>query len=254
MRARLARKLPRRMAKAGALILAAIVPLAACSTGGTTGGIGKTTYHGYVVPETALEQVPVGSSRDQVLIALGSPSTTADFGGEVERTVKMADGAILLVDAAEGPLPQTRFVLKKAIELSLPLIVVINKIDRQDARPDEVLSEIFDLFCDLEASDEQADFPTLYAVAKNGVAKYELTDTNQDLKPLLDNDIVSISTVIRQRKDGMMLFDQHLADLVREKKIEEATAYELVEDEAAFRRYIAGRLASADMGAILGGR
>jgi outer membrane protein assembly factor BamE (lipoprotein component of BamABCDE complex) len=84
MRTRLARKLPGATAKAGALIVAAIIPLAACSTdGGTTGGIGKTTYHGYVVPETALEQVPVGSSRDQVLIALGSPSTTADFGGEV---------------------------------------------------------------------------------------------------------------------------------------------------------------------------
>jgi outer membrane protein assembly factor BamE (lipoprotein component of BamABCDE complex) len=83
MRASLARQSPSAIAKAGALVFAAIIPLAACSTGGTTGGIGKTTYHGYVVPETALEQVPVGSSRDQVLIALGSPSTTADFGGEV---------------------------------------------------------------------------------------------------------------------------------------------------------------------------
>jgi GTP-binding protein len=121
-----------------------------------------------------------------VLINIIDTPGHADFGGEVERTVKMADGAILLVDAAEGPLPQTRFVLKKAIELNLPLIVVINKIDRQDARPDDVLSEIFDLFCDLEASDEQADFPTLYAVAKNGIAKYDLTDDNQNLKPLLD--------------------------------------------------------------------
>jgi outer membrane protein assembly factor BamE (lipoprotein component of BamABCDE complex) len=83
MRAHLARKLPTATARAGALVIATIIPLAACSTGGTTGGIGKTTYHGYVVPETALEQAPVGSSRDQVLIALGSPSTTADFGGEV---------------------------------------------------------------------------------------------------------------------------------------------------------------------------
>lgn len=79
----MARKLPTATARAGALVIATIIPLAACSTGGTTGGIGKTTYHGYVVPETALEQAPVGSSRDQVLIALGSPSTTADFGGEV---------------------------------------------------------------------------------------------------------------------------------------------------------------------------
>ena len=82
----------------------------------------------------------------------------ADFGGEVERTLMMADGALLLVDAAEGPLPQTRFVLSKALELGMPIIVVINKIDRQDARPDEVLNEVFDLFCDLEASDAQADF------------------------------------------------------------------------------------------------
>ncbi len=123
---------------------------------------------------------------EDVLINIIDTPGHADFGGEVERTVKMADGAILLVDAAEGPLPQTRFVLKKAIELGLPLIVVINKIDRQDARPDEVLSEIFDLFCDLEASDDQADFPTLYAVAKNGVAKVDLGDSNEDLRPLLD--------------------------------------------------------------------
>ena len=108
----------------------------------------------------------------------------SDFGGEVERTVKMADGAILLVDAAEGPLPQTRFVLNKAIELGLPILVVINKIDRADARPDEVLSEVFDLFCDLEASDAQADFPVLYAVGKQGIARRALDDGGQDLEPL----------------------------------------------------------------------
>ncbi len=110
----------------------------------------------------------------------------ADFGGEVERTLKMADGALLLVDAAEGPLPQTRFVLKKAIELRLPILVVINKIDRQDARPDDVLSEVFDLFCDLEASDSQADFPALYAIGKEGLARRELSDTNMDLVPLFE--------------------------------------------------------------------
>ena len=110
----------------------------------------------------------------------------ADFGGEVERTLQMADGAILLVDAAEGPLPQTRFVLKKAIELSLPIIVVINKIDRHDARPDDVLNEIFDLFCDLEASDEQAGFPILYAVGKHGIAKHKLDDSSVDLIPLFE--------------------------------------------------------------------
>jgi len=110
----------------------------------------------------------------------------ADFGGEVECTLKMADGALLLVDAAEGPLPQTRFVLKKAIELGLPILVVINKIDRHDARADEVLSEVFDLFCDLEANDEQADFPALYAIGKNGLARRELDDDNNDLVPLFE--------------------------------------------------------------------
>src|SRR5499433_1393774 len=92
----------------------------------------------------------------------------ADFGGEVERTLMMADGALLLVDAAEGPLPQTRFVLSKCLERGFSVIVVINKIDRQDARPHDVLSEVFDLFCDLEASDHQTDFPTLYAVGRDG--------------------------------------------------------------------------------------
>jgi GTP-binding protein len=117
----------------------------------------------------------------------------ADFGGEVERTLQMADGAILLVDAAEGPLPQTRFVLKKAIELSLPIIVVINKIDRQDARPDDVLNEIFNLFCDLEATDEQANFPVLYAIGKLGIAKRNLTDSSTDLVALFDAILEKVS-------------------------------------------------------------
>jgi GTP-binding protein len=110
----------------------------------------------------------------------------ADFGGEVERTLKMADGALLLVDAAEGPLPQTRFVLGKAIELGLPVIVIINKIDRNDARPDDVLNEVFDLFCELEASDAQTDFPCIYAIGKLGIAKKELGDTGENLVPLLE--------------------------------------------------------------------
>ena len=108
----------------------------------------------------------------------------ADFGGEVERTLMMADGAILLVDAAEGPLPQTRFVLKHALGLGMPVIVVINKIDRQDARPHDVLDEVFDLFVELEASDEQTDFPTLYAIGKDGIAKREVDDEDSDLEPL----------------------------------------------------------------------
>jgi GTP-binding protein len=110
----------------------------------------------------------------------------SDFGGEVERTLMMADGALLLVDAAEGPLPQTRFVLRKCLERDFPIIVVINKIDRQDARPHEVLTEVFDLFCDLEASDAQTDFPTLYAIGRDGVAKRELSDTSNDLVPLFE--------------------------------------------------------------------
>jgi len=110
----------------------------------------------------------------------------ADFGGEVERTLMMADGAMLLVDAAEGPLPQTRFVLRKALARGFPVIVVINKIDRADARPAEVLNEVFDLFCDLEASDAQADFPVLYAIGREGVSKRNLGDPNGDFKPLFD--------------------------------------------------------------------
>ncbi len=108
----------------------------------------------------------------------------ADFGGEVERTLMMADGALLLVDAAEGPLPQTRFVLHKALSLGMPIIVIINKIDRQDARPDEVLNEVFDLFCELEASDAQTDFPVIYAIGKHGVAKKSLDDPSDSLEPL----------------------------------------------------------------------
>ena len=110
----------------------------------------------------------------------------SDFGGEVERTLMMADAALLLVDAAEGPLPQTRFVLRKALARGFPVVLVINKIDRQDARPEDVLSEVFDLFCDLEASDVQADFATLYAIGKLGIARYNLSDTNTDLAPLMD--------------------------------------------------------------------
>jgi len=108
----------------------------------------------------------------------------ADFGGEVERTLRMVDGIMLLVDAAEGPLPQTRFVLSKALELNLPAIVVINKIDRDDQRAEEVLNEVYDLFIDLDASEEQIEFPVIYAVAKDGQCKADLNDELTDLKPL----------------------------------------------------------------------
>ncbi len=108
----------------------------------------------------------------------------ADFGGEVERTLRMVDGIMLLVDAAEGPLPQTRFVLSKAMALSLPAIVVINKIDRQDARPEQVLNEIYDLFIDLDAAEDQIEFPVIYAVAKGGRCTTDLKAPLTDLRPL----------------------------------------------------------------------
>jgi GTP-binding protein len=108
----------------------------------------------------------------------------ADFGGEVERVLKMADGALLLVDAAEGPLPQTRFVLRKAFEAGLRPIVVINKIDRPDARPTEVLNAVFDLFVELDADDATLDFPTIYASGREGIATTDLSVPPVDLKPL----------------------------------------------------------------------
>ncbi len=110
----------------------------------------------------------------------------ADFGGEVERTLKMVDGVLLLVDAAEGPLPQTKFVLKKSLDLGLKPIVVINKIDRKDARPNDVLNEVFDLFVSLGANDEQLDFAFVYAIAKQGIAKINLEDESDSLIPLFD--------------------------------------------------------------------
>ena len=110
----------------------------------------------------------------------------ADFGGEVERALSMADGAILLVDASEGPLPQTRFVLNKALEAGLKIILVINKIDRQDARPKEVLDEIYDLLIDLNATDDQLEFPLIYAVGREGIAQRTLQEAGRNLHLLLD--------------------------------------------------------------------
>src|SRR6478672_5890981 len=110
----------------------------------------------------------------------------ADFGGEVERTLAMVDGVMLLVDASEGPLPQTRFVLKKALEAKLTPIVCINKIDRPDARIAEVLDEIYDLFIDLDATEDQLDFPVVYTNARAGTATRHLTQPADNLKPLFD--------------------------------------------------------------------
>ena len=110
----------------------------------------------------------------------------ADFGGEVERTLSMVDGVMLLVDASEGPLPQTRFVLRKALERGLPPIVVLNKIDRPDARPQEVLNEVYDLFIDLDATEDQIEFPVLYTNARDGVASVDPAVRGEDLRPLFD--------------------------------------------------------------------
>lgn len=110
----------------------------------------------------------------------------ADFGGEVERVLKMVDGVVLVVDAYEGPMPQTKFVLRKALDLDLPAVVCINKIDRPDARPKEVVDEVLELFMDLDASDEQLEAPFVFASAKGGYAKKDLDDDSKDMKPLFD--------------------------------------------------------------------
>jgi GTP-binding protein len=121
-----------------------------------------------------------------ILINIVDTPGHADFGGEVERTLAMVDGVLLLVDASEGPLPQTRFVLRKALERRLTPIVVINKIDRPDARPQEVLNEIYDLFIDLDATEEQIDFPVLYTSARAGTSSRSASDHGTDLRPLFD--------------------------------------------------------------------
>ena len=123
--------------------------------------------------------------RDLIINIVDTPGH-ADFGGEVERTLTMVDGVLLLVDASEGPLPQTRFVLRKALEQGLPPVIVINKMDRPDARPAEVLDEIYDLFIDLDATDSQIEFPVLYANAKAGTASTDPAEPGRDLRPLLD--------------------------------------------------------------------
>ena len=110
----------------------------------------------------------------------------ADFGGEVERVLKMVDGVVLVVDAFEGPMPQTKFVLKKALELNLAVIVCINKIDRPEARPDEVIDEVLELLIDLDASEEQLDCPFVYASAKEGVAMLEIGDDSNSMQPLFE--------------------------------------------------------------------
>ena len=129
----------------------------------------------------------------------------ADFGGEVERTLTLVDGVLLLVDAAEGPLPQTRFVLKKALEAGLTPVVVINKIDRQDARAAEVLDEVYDLFIDLDAAVEQLEFPVLYTDARKGIAKLALDDDSKTLVPLFDTLLQTIPAPQFEEGHGLQL-------------------------------------------------
>src|SRR5438309_6229878 len=116
----------------------------------------------------------------------------SDFGGEVERALKMVDGVMLLVDASEGPLPQTRYVLSKALEAKLPPILVINKIDRPDARAQEVLNEVYDLFIDLDAAEDQLDFPVVYTNGKAGIAKMNMSDDSDNLLPLFETILKNI--------------------------------------------------------------
>jgi GTP-binding protein len=129
----------------------------------------------------------------------------ADFGSEVERTVTLVDGVLLLVDAAEGPLPQTRFVLKKALEAALPPVVVVNKIDRQDARPAEVLDEIYDLFIDLDATEDQLEFPVLYTNARAGTATRDLATPSQTLEPLFETILATVPPARHDPDLGLQL-------------------------------------------------
>jgi len=129
----------------------------------------------------------------------------ADFGGEVERTLKMVDGVLLLVDASEGPLPQTRFVLKKALELELPPILVINKIDRSDARIQAVLNEVYDLFIDLDATEAQLEFPVIYTNAKQGVAKLNIEEDSDNLTPLFEMIIKTIPPPVGESNDILQI-------------------------------------------------
>ena len=131
--------------------------------------------------------------HDGVKINIVDTPGHADFGGEVERVIKMVDSVVLIVDSYEGPMPQTKFVLKKALDLGLKPIVVINKIDKADARPEIVIDEVFDLFLELGATDEQLDFPIIYASARSGYARYNVEDDNEDMSPLFETIIKHVA-------------------------------------------------------------
>ncbi len=145
-----------------------------------------------------------------ILVNIVDTPGHADFGGEVERTLSMVDGVLLLVDASEGPLPQTRYVLRKALERRLTPIVVINKIDRPDARIQEVLNEIYDLFIDLDAAEEQLDFPVLYTNARTGTATVDLAVPGEDLRPLFDAILASVPPPVGDPDAPLQLFVANL--------------------------------------------
>jgi len=165
----------------------------------------------------------------------------ADFGGEVERILSMVDGACLLVDAAEGPLPQTRFVLKKAMARGLKVMIVINKVDRGDARAQVVLNEIYDLFIDLGANDEQIDFPVVYAVAREGRAALKLEDTftSTTLEPLFE-EIIRFMPKPRVQPEGKL--QMIIANL----------GYSDYLGRLAIGRIVSGRLKVGEMASLIG--
>src|ERR671937_41083 len=134
---------------------------------------------------TAVRYVPADGSEPVTINIIDTPGH-ADFGGEVERGLTMVDGVVLLVDASEGPLPQTRFVLRKALRARLPIVLVINKVDRPDARIKEVVDEVYELFLDLDADEHQIEFPIVYCNARAGRASLDAADPGTDLAPLLD--------------------------------------------------------------------
>jgi GTP-binding protein len=168
------------------------------------------------VPERILDSIDLEREKGITIMAKNTAITYrgvhinivdtpghADFGSEVERTLTLVDGVLLLVDAAEGPLPQTRFVLKKALEAGLPPIVVVNKIDRADARPAEVLDEIYDLFIDLDATEDQLEFPVLYTNARAGTATRELSTPGQSLEPLFETILATVPAPSHEPARGL---------------------------------------------------
>ena len=150
------------------------------------------------------------TSRSDVKINIVDTPGHSDFGGEVERALKIVDGVMLLVDASEGPLPQTRYVLMKALEAKLPPIVVINKIDRPDARIQEVLNEVYDLFIDLDAHEDQLDFPVIYTNAKLGIAKTTPEEESTNLQPLFEAIVKHIPGPAGDKDDTLQLLVANL--------------------------------------------